>query len=143
MDRLHKQMLLTALTQHNFAEVKVGGTSMWPIIRNGDTVILQTKPLTLRVGSIVGFFADDQLIVHRIIWRKKKNDREWMLYVHGDACPGSLVSIGSKDVVGRVTGVRRNNVKKGQWLDGLSGLCMVPVGFILQRLVLLRMRSKR
>jgi len=44
------------------------GTSMYPTIKPGDYVIIDTTPEKLEVGDIVVFMHNGELIGHRIVW---------------------------------------------------------------------------
>ena len=133
-------MFLEALEKHNRCEVVVGGTSMWPFIRDGDTAsIKKNEPFTPSPGTVVAFFAGEQLIVHRIIWCKKKADGRWDISVHGDASPGSQSKINADQVIGSVEYVKRQNRKITLTFNDAYRIIAIPLGLILQFIVALRL----
>lgn len=143
MEPIHKEMLLASLQTHNMCEITVGGTSMWPFIRHGDTLIIKYKPFKPGLGTVVGFFAGDQLIVHRIIWYRRKGPELWDIYVHGDASPFSIAKIDTEAVIGVVQSIKRRNKKITLWFTFPVRIGIIPFGFFLQCLVALRLFTKQ
>ena len=135
----HKEMLLEILNKFNRCEVIVGGTSMWPFIREGDTVSIRQKPFIPSLGAVVAFFSGEQLIIHRIIWCKKKADGEWDILVHGDASPFSISKINSDQVIGAIEYVKRENKKVTLSFNDAYRIIAIPLGLMLQLMVALRL----
>ncbi len=135
MELHHKEMLLASLEKHNACEVTVGGTSMWPFIKHGDVLSLRYKPFKPRLGAVVGFFYDNQLIVHRIIWYKRKKPQRWEVCVHGDASPFSLAKIDSEEIVGTVEYIKRGKKIIKSWFRYPLQIAIIPIGFLLQTIV--------
>ncbi len=107
MELRQKKALELALQEFGESWVKLGGWSMWPFIRNGDEVLL--KPLAKKnmSGRIVGYFAGNQLIVHRVL-REEWRENGLCFMVEGDFNPNSAVWINSCDCLGQVVRIRRN-----------------------------------
>jgi signal peptidase I len=82
--------------------------SMTPLIRSGDQVLIQqTNPESIRFGDIVMFRRDMDLIVHRVLKRRRTADG-FLFTEKGDAVidPGKFKA---DSVVGRITMVKREN----------------------------------
>ena len=131
----HKEMLLEILEKHNKCEVIVGGTSMWPFIRDGDTVSIKGRPFTPSLGTVVAFFSDAQLIIHRIIWCKLRANDEWEILVHGDASPFSISQINLDQIIGTIDYVKRQNKKITLSFNDAYRIIAIPLGFLLQFLI--------
>ncbi len=116
---------------------------MWPFIQDGDVLSLRHKPFKPRLGTVVGFFNEDQLITHRIIWYKRKGPHRWEVYVHGDASPFSLAKIDSEEIVGTVEYVKRRNKIIKSWFTYPLQIGIIPIGFLLQSIVALKIYAKR
>ena len=100
-------MLLEILKKHNKCEVLVGGTSMWPFIKDGDIVLIKHKPFKPSPGTVVAFFSGEQLIIHRIVWCREKADDKWDIWVHGDGSPYSMSNIKPGQIIGTIEYVKR------------------------------------
>ncbi len=138
MEPIHKEMILASLEKFNTCEVKVGGTSMWPFIQDGDIISLRHKPFKPRLGAVVGFFDEDQFIAHRIVWYTKKGTKGWNVYVHGDSSPCSLTRIGSNQVIGTVEYIKRGTKKITSWFIFPFRIITIPYGIVLQLLVAIK-----
>lgn len=128
-------MLLEILEKYNSCEVIVGGTSMWPFVKDGDVVSIKHKPFKPSLGTVVAFFSVEQLIIHRIIWCRRKNDDRWDIFVHGDACPFSISKIRSDEVIGTIQYVKRQNTKVKLSFSDYYRIIAIPIGFLLQFLI--------
>ena len=135
----HKEMLLEILNKFNRCEVIVGGTSMWPFIRDGDTVSIKGRPFTPSLGSVVAFFSDEQFIIHRIIWCDKRANGKWDILVHGDASPYSISKINSDQIIGTIEYVKRQNRKIILLFNDAYRIIAIPFGLMLQLIVALRL----
>ncbi len=143
MKTTHKEMLLASLEKFNTCEVVVGGTSMWPFIREGDTVSIKQKPFKPSLGKVVAFFAGDQLITHRIIWYKQINYNNWLLTIHGDASPFSLSQINTDEVIGTIRYLKRKNRKITFSLNYPYRIIAIPIGIVLQFVVAIKLLINR
>ena len=143
METVQKEMLLESLAKFNTCEVVVSGTSMWPFIRSGDTISIRHKPEKYSLGSVIAFFNEDQLIVHRVIWHKKIACDEWEIFVHGDASPCSTVKIKPDHIIGTVEYVKRHNTIITLSFNDPYRIIAIPLGFILQFLVSIKTGIRR
>jgi signal peptidase I len=87
-------------TGHCWLSVITG--SMAPLIRPGDRVLVTSKDIEkIGIGDIVAFRRDDNIIVHRILHRKK-NGMSIDFLEKGDATYFSRF-ISANDIIGKVT----------------------------------------
>ena len=131
----HKEMLLEILKKHNKCEVLVGGTSMWPFIKDGDVVSIKYKPFKPSPGIVVAFFSGEQLIIHRIVWCREKSDDKWDIWVHGDGSPYSMSKIKQGQIIGAIEYVKREDKIVTLSLNDLYRIVAVPLGYIIQFLI--------
>jgi hypothetical protein len=132
-----KQAFCEALRTFGSCEVTVGGRSMWPFIRPGDTVTVSGGHLKPRRGMVIAFFAGDQLIVHRIIRVATGPAGLRELLVHGDSSPGSRAVISQDRAIGDVIAVKRDGRPAAAWLRPPLSWFAVVAGFALQGAVIL------
>lgn len=116
---------------------------MWPFIRSGDIISIRHKSEKLSLGSVVAFFAGEQLIVHRVIWHKKTGYDKGEILVHGDASPLSIIKIKPDQIIGTVEYVKRHNKIMTLSFNDLYRIVAIPLGFILQFFVSIKMDMRR
>lgn len=138
MKTTHKEILLASLKKFDTCEVVVNGTSMWPFIKNGDTISIKQKPFKPSIGKVIAFFTGDQLITHRIVWYRKKDDDMWEVWVHGDSCPRSISKINSNQIIGVIESVKRDGRVITSPFTGIYRLFTIPIGFLLQLLIIIK-----
>jgi hypothetical protein len=132
MKHASKRMLLDTLGKFGRCDVTVYGESMKPFIRRGDvaTIVASNSP-PLR-GEVVAFFNGNQLIVHRVLRRKKNGDRTWSLAVYGDSSPCSGGTVLSSRVIGIVRHIKRDGRKHSLWLSSPLRILALPAGFLFR-----------
>ena len=135
-----KEALCEALHSLGSCDVTVAGRSMWPFIRPGDVVTIAAGPLNIRRGTVVAFFSENQLIVHRVVGYRKRPDGLQDCVVHGDSSPGSRAVIAQDQVIGCVTAIKRNSRKTAIWLRPPLSWIAIVAGFVLQAAVTLSNR---
>lgn len=94
---------------------KANGFSMTPLIKDGDNLTLSHAEANLiHIGDVVAFInpPDNQLIVHRVVARKKK---DFLLKSDNGKSPDGWIS--AKRIIGRVNKIEREN---GQVRFGLG-----------------------
>jgi hypothetical protein len=114
-------------------EIKVGGSSMWPFVRDGETLILRKTALNdFGKGDIIATYADQRLICHRV-FRKGKD----FIQTKADALPGLDAKISFGDVLGKVVARRRNEhfYKCDDRLSTLKGKCILWFSFFWAPLI--------
>ena len=86
---------------------------MRPFIQDGD--LITVSPLCdypIRSGDVVLYkTADERAIVHRVI-RKTKIDGRAVFFIKGDAAFGQPEEVDTKMILGRVTAIERNGLKR-------------------------------
>jgi len=86
-------------------DVSVEGSSMRPLMRPGDTVSLRlTDGSELRMGDLIPFRQNGNLIVHRLIKRRKVDKSVWLCQ-KGDNLSG-WSWIAADEVLGKVKSIR-------------------------------------
>ena len=129
MDKEQKNMLIAALDECGECTVRVEGTSMWPFIRSGDRVVLhRSRNVPPQNGAVIGFFIDNQLVIHRIAARRRLRDGQWRLVVLGDSMPGSRSEIEAGVVAGVVSKVMRNGKTSSFWVSRPFGVAALWIG---------------
>lgn len=101
---------------------------MEPLIRSGDQVTIQMMaPCGLAAGDIVAFLRDGQVVVHRLV-AKRKAGGAWRFCEKGDGLAGWRW-VEEADVLGRVEeidrGGRRLQLRRLSWRVG-SRMVAVP-----------------
>jgi len=118
--------------------VVVGGTSMWPFIKQGDIVTVCQKPFIPALGMVVAFFIENQFVVRRVVWYRKIEENRWQLIIRGDTCPGSLTRIDSDQVIGTVSGIKRGDTGMSCWCEFPWRIVTILLGFMLQLAVAIK-----
>lgn len=96
----------TVLSRGDGLRFKAGGNSMFPFIRNGDTLVIQpySEGHPLHSGDVLLCRLDSgQLVAHRL-----RLVQSGKLSLQGDACAFPDGWITPVDVLGRVVSVERN-----------------------------------
>jgi len=108
-------------------DVKVEGTSMYPLMRPGDTVSLRlTDGSMLNTGDLIAFWQNGKLIVHRFIKRRWVDKSLW-LYQKGDNLSG-WSWIPADAVLGKVVSIRGRgkqidmNSNPWTWINRVMGI---------------------
>jgi hypothetical protein len=89
---------------------KAHGSSMFPLIRDGDLLTIQPlNPGEVKLKQVIFYqTAGEKLIVHRVI-RIEPQDHHRSLTVRGDASPGSEEWIREEQALGQVVRIHRGN----------------------------------
>jgi hypothetical protein len=134
MDPCQKEMLQAALQSFGKCDVVVMGESMKPFIRSGDIVSLSVMADIPCLGEVIAFFNDDQLLVHRIIWRKRLGPGDWRFWVWGDSSPGMPGKVSLSECLGKVVSLSRNNRKRNLWIFYPFRIIAIMAGIFLHGL---------
>jgi signal peptidase I len=98
----------------------VAGTSMFPTIHDGDTVVVApVDPTRIASGDIVLYRQLDRPIVHRVREIRRSADSASVLVVRGDATAECDAAVGLQQVLGRVVAVgagERLPTDSGRWV---------------------------
>ena len=94
-------------------KITVNGTSMYPLLKDGDQVEIEKTPLeALKIGDIVVFENLNRWLAHRLI-KIKKNDGRFTLITKGDSCIKFDAAIAEEAYIGKVTAFYRADNKYG------------------------------
>ncbi len=109
-------------------ELPVSGSSMWPVLRSGERIVVRHGGRTPAVGDIVVFLQADRTLAHRVI-RRRGEGADFALRAKGDctlvADPGWL---GPERIVGIVEAVVRDGRRRRR--PGLGGFTGAALAFI-------------
>jgi len=145
-------LTLTLLADGTRVRTVAVGSSMWPIIRQGDTICIE--PVTVgdvKVGDIVVFKRAKHLVAHRLVRVSSKaaaeelahslegSRDEFLLFTKGDSFTLVDNPVTAGDLVGRVYAVERKGrtlpLRKGiGWLLNKVAFSLSPLTvFLLNR----------
>ena len=101
------------------------GFSMWPFLRAGEKLLIKKTPTGyLKVGDIIIYRTERQLVCHRLVKKIKQRER-CLLYVRGDSSVSSPEPITEEMFLGKAMGIIKNgkivalNQMKGQLINRL------------------------
>lgn len=83
----------------------ITGNSMAPLIRHGDTVVIEHGDVPLRIGDVVVAKRQGAIVAHRLVHREMEEGREHFL-TRGDACGGIDPPVRRDQIIGKVVEVR-------------------------------------
>ena len=89
---------------------QTSGFSMWPFLKPCQKIIVKRLPATdLKLGDLILYRVDNQLVCHRFINRTKRNDG-YFIYTHADAsCLSQSEAIIEEKLYGKVIGIMKDN----------------------------------
>lgn len=110
------------------------GASMWPLVRDGDVLLVQpARPHALRPGDVVLCSSEPgRLLVHRVIAVARRPDGP-LFTVQGDAAASPDGALPAAQIFGRVAAIERSGRRMA--MDG-------AVMTLLGRLIALRSRRR-
>ncbi|MCI0568232.1 MAG: S24/S26 family peptidase [Acidobacteria bacterium] len=95
------QLLLEALKTSGAARITLRGESMHPTLRDGWRLHVRAlRSDELRVGDIGAFLHGQILTIHRLIWKKRTAEKEWLIF-QGDNNPAREL-VAPEAVLGKV-----------------------------------------
>lgn len=86
--------------------IPITGRSMFPIIRNGDHVLMAHGCAGIRRGDVIVFRRDGKLIAHRVL-RISENEGGYTFLTKGDNVLQFDPPLRANEIVGRVLAVKR------------------------------------
>ena len=107
MDSHQKAAVELALKEFGKVEVKVDGYSMWPFIKPKDVIQITSRPSFRKKYRVAVFWAESQLIAHRIVKKKASQSGKTVFEISADFVRKSKVLIPEEDIVGVVFGLKR------------------------------------
>jgi len=127
------------LTEGHALRFRAHGNSMFPFIRDGDTLTVGPAPdAAVRTGDVVFYRgAHDTLTAHRVL-RRMWLHGEGVFATRGDAHAGPCEEVRASQVLGRVVCVERSHrvVRADRWAWRWAGLIwarLQPCGRLLAR----------
>lgn len=81
---------------------------MWPSLKGKEKLIVRRMPVSnLKLGDLVLYKADNQLVCHRLV-KKAKTNGGCLIFSRGDASFGSAEPVNERMFVGKVVGIIKN-----------------------------------
>ncbi len=118
-------------------KIRVFGNSMFPLLRNGDTVVVERCEINkLKSGDIILFRARGKWIAHRL-HKIKKKESKIIFKTKGDSCIKNDKPFGVAEFVGKVISYQRNaemiNIQR-KYIDRIGKL-IVLFSFVIAPLI--------
>lgn len=93
----------------NLSFFETTGFSMWPFLRGGEKLIIKRTPIIkLKVGDIIIYRANNQLVCHRLIGKAKERER-YMLYARADSSLSSPEPVTEEMFLGQTVSIIQND----------------------------------
>jgi hypothetical protein len=87
----------------------VEGSSMWPVLRPGDTIVIAHGDCDLRRGDLVAYCREGRVVIHRLLRRQGAG----RLLTAGDAQPETDPPVPADAVLGRVVAIQASGGEFG------------------------------
>lgn len=88
--------------------INTTGFSMWPFIKPGEKLIIKRTPVEdLKIGDIILYRANNQLVFHRLV-KKIRNKERYLLYSRGDNSNSPPELVVEQMYLGKAIGILRN-----------------------------------
>jgi len=92
-------------TEDNLIFIQVKGQSMWPFLLDGDKLIIKKAVASeLRVGDVILYASNNDLICHRLVRIMGKNGK-YLLYARGDNSTSASEQISETKILGKAIGI--------------------------------------
>jgi signal peptidase I len=108
-------------------DVRIEGSSMWPLMRIGDSVSLRLMDGDgLKAGDLLAFWKDGAIVVHRLINKKSEEGVHWLCQ-KGDNLSG-WSWLPEDEVLGKVESIRGQgksidlNTRPWTWINRVMGI---------------------
>ncbi len=82
------------------------GSSMLPLIAEGDLLLVAPGTRDIRVGDVIVFHTEEGLIAHRVLRIRRRQDR-WIWLTKGDNALAPDPPVRGEQILGRVVGIVR------------------------------------
>ena len=103
-------------------ESAITGNSMAPLIRHGDTVVIEHGDVPLRIGDVVVAKRRGAIVAHRLVHSEMEEGRERFL-TRGDACGVIDPPVRRDQIIGKVVEVRSSEGRvrlDSRWWRGVN-----------------------
>jgi signal peptidase I len=120
------EMFQVSLAEGREIRLRVDGTSMVPLLKPGDVVIVQRiEPERMKRGDLVVIHREHDLVTHRLVWQ---GTGQWL--TKGDNCRNLDPAVVDKAILGKVIAIERSGTTidlqgqrwqiKNRWLARLG-----------------------
>jgi len=93
----------------NLLFIETKGFSMWPFLKGEEKLIVRKTPVSdLKLGDLVLYKIDNQLVCHRLVKKTRTNDG-YHIYSRGDTSFGPAELVNEQMFLGKVIGIIKNN----------------------------------
>lgn len=116
-EMLHAIVNIWDQTSERFT-VPIVGRSMYPLIREGDNVLVECGYSQIRRGDIIAFRSENKLIVHRVLTISEKGTG-FSVTTKGDNVPHPDPVVSHREIIGKVSAIKRG--EKMLSLDTFAG----------------------
>ena len=116
-EMLHAIVNVWDQTSEKFT-IPIVGRSMYPLIREGDNVLVECGYSQIRRGDIIAFRSENKLIVHRVLTISEKGTG-FSVTTKGDNVPHLDPVVSHREIIGKVSAIKRG--EKMLSLDTFSG----------------------
>ena len=99
----------------------ISGNCMFPIIKDGDTLVIEYGNENLRVGDVVVFGSPDEIYVHRVVRIYHRDGKEIFL-LKADQHLAFHQPVTRDQILGKV--IEARNTNKHLYLDSIFWKCM-------------------
>jgi len=87
---------------------KTTGFSMWPFLKSGERLVVKKMPIKeLKIGDIILYRGNNQLVCHRLI-KKVKTKERCLLYARGDNSNYSPELVTEEIFLGKAISIIKN-----------------------------------
>ena len=121
-------LLEEILEQGKTIQISLSGMSMFPFLRHGDIVQIETVDVEkLKIGDVIVFKTEDKWVAHRLI---KRNIKQNLFYTRGDGKTVKDIPITPEQIKGVVTKIVKSRWKLAHFAVGKCGkiiACCSPI----------------
>ena len=116
----------------------VQGSSMLPLLHEGDEILISHDLSTARRGDILVFQKADGLVAHRVVRIIKQSDQRNIYYTKGDNCSYFDSRLSETQVLGKVNFIRKNGreydftTPKWRIWNRILAVCHLLLGTLFQ-----------
>jgi len=95
------------LEKGSFLRLRALGSSMFPSLRPGDVITVESvEPHTILLGDVIFYRQNGRLYAHRVIGKKGVDETD-LFITRGDYVPSSVSYINDYEIMGKVVNIER------------------------------------
>jgi signal peptidase I len=120
--------------------LSVIGTSMLPLLHEGDNILISHDLYTIQRGDILVFKQADGLVAHRVVRIIKQQNDTVIYQTKGDNCSHFDTPLFDQEVLGRIDSIRKNGREYDltttgwQFCNKFLATCHLFLGILFQTL---------